>query len=389
MRFSYAFGIKAHFMKKYTIILLAAFFLVNSSCVQKKENHSKSPDRQKTFPEYATRFSLGEYQSYPVLFLHNPWQPDEIDHKVLCVPHGKEVPDSSDSYKVIRTPIRSIVTMSGTQIASLNILKQLNTIKGVGDKRLIKQPYLKSKIKNNRIRQVGTNGNFNNEILIDLSPDVILVSPFKGQSNNKLNELDLNIFPYSDYMEQHPLGRAEWIKVLGVLYEKQEMAWEYFEKVRDRYLKITKLTDTLTNRPTVFSGKPYGGVWYMPGGNSYMAHFFEDAGAEYLWNTNQKTSSLSLDFETVYAKAYQADFWKLVVKSQEDYSYKQLLSEDKRYGDFKAFRERQIILCNVAHSPYYEKGALEPDVVLADFIHAFHPELLGTHQPEYFKKLTP
>jgi len=376
-------------MKRYTIILLAAFLLVNSSCVQKKENRPKNPEKERISPEYATRFSFSEYQSYPVLFLHNPWNPDEIDQKVLCVPHGNKIPDSTDSYKIIRTPIRKIVTMSGTQIASLNILNQLATIKGVGDKKLIKQPYLKSKLKNNRIRQVGTNGNFNNEVLIDLSPDVVLVSPFKGQSNNKLNELELNILPYADYMEQHPLGRAEWIKVLGVLYEKQEMAWKYFEQVRDRYIKISKLTDTLTNRPTVFSAKPYGGVWYMPGGNSYMAHFFEDAGAEYLWNKNQKTSSLSLDFETVYAKAYQADFWKLVVKSPEDYSYKQLLSEDERYGDFKAFKKKQVILCNVAHSPYYEKGALEPDVVLADFIHIFHPGLIKNYQPVYFKKLTP
>lgn len=277
--------------------------------------------------------------------------------------------------------------MSGTQIASIDIMNELSSIKGVGDKDFVKQPYLKKRVKNDKVRQIGTNGNFNHEVLIEIAPEIILVSPFKGQTDEKLAELGMVILPYADYMERHPLGRAEWIKLMGVLYEKEDAASRYFKKVRNNYQKIKALTSELKHRPTVFSGKPYGGVWYMPGGESYMAHFFKDAGADYLWKDNQQAASMSLDFETVYAKAARADFWKLVVKSDNTYSYGQLLAEDERYADFRAFKKRNLLICNVAKTSYYEKGALEPDTILADFIKAFHPELLEDHQPVYFKIL--
>lgn len=374
-------------MIRFKLLAVASLILFFSACNRKEEPENKGAEIHRTTPEYASRFSFAQYKGFRVIFFHDPWQPEKIAHRVLCLPNDKKRPDSSDAFKIIQTPVKTMVSMSGTQIAAINILNELSTIAGVGDKKLIKQPYLKAEIKKNEIRQVGASKSFNNEVLMSLNPDIVLISPFKGQSHKKLNELGMKILPYADYMEPHPLGRAEWIKVMGALYGKEVQARHYFEEVKRRYKEIKALTKDIDSKPTVFSGKPYGGVWYMPGGESYMAHFFEDAGAHYLWKDSRQAASMALDFETVYAEAARADFWKLVVKAENGYSYNDLLSEDERYGDFKALKNRKIIVCNVATTAYYEKGALEPEVILADFIKAFHPDILLRHQPEYFKIL--
>ena len=374
-------------MRNLRYIALFILLLVIGSCGRKQKTQEDSSKFQRSLPEFATRFSFGQFKGFDVIFLHNPWQPDIVEHQILCVPRDEKIPSDSNNFKIIRTPLKKMVSMSGTQIASIAIINELPSIKGVGDKNLVKQPYLKKRLKNGKVRQIGSNGNFNYEGLIALDPELILVSPFKGQTYEKLTELGMVILPYADYMERHPLGRAEWIKLMGMLYEKEEAANSYFRDVRRRYQQTKSLASEANHHPTVFSGKPYGGVWYMPGGESYMAHFFKDAGANYLWKDNQQAASMSLDFETVYAKAARADFWKLVVKSDKPYSYDRLLAEDERYADFRAFKKRNLLICNVAKSSYYEKGALEPDIILADFIKAFHPELLQDHQPKYFKIL--
>ncbi|MCF8333056.1 MAG: ABC transporter substrate-binding protein [Bacteroidales bacterium] len=375
-------------MKRYIFTAVMILLVFSLACNRKKEHQQTSILTERDYPEFASRFSFGQYKDYPVIFLHDPWSPEKINHKVLCLPRDKEVPSAVDDYEIIRTPVREMVTMSGTQIASIKKLRELSSIKGIGNKNQVNNATLKAKMEKGEVKEVGRNGDFYNEILIELAPDIILVSPFKGQSYEKLEALGMTILPYADYLEQHPLGRAEWIKVMGILYDKQEIAWEYFHKVENHYRELKALTDSIKDRPMVFSAKPYGGTWHMPGGESYMAHFFADAGARYLWEDNTATASLSLDFETVYSKAAEADFWKLLVKSPQKYSYDQLKAEDERYSDFKAFQQKNVLVCNVTKTPYYEKGALEPDIILADFIHAFHGDLLEDYHPQYFKTLS-
>ena len=375
-------------MKRYISTAVVILLVFSLACNRKKEDKQSKTITEQEFPEFASRFSFGKYKGYPVIFFHDPWNPAKIRHKVLCVPRGKTLPPGGKAYQIIRTPVRKMVAMSGTQIAAIKKLRELASIAGVGNDNQVNDTSLKTKMEEGEIKKVGRSGDFYDEILMELDPEIILVSPFKGQSHEKLEALGMTILPYADYMEQHPLGRTEWIKVMGILYDKQKRAWDYFHKVKNHYRELKGLTDSIMERPTVFSAKPYGGTWYMPGGESYMAHFFKDAGAKYLWGDNTETSSLSLDFETVYAKAADADFWKLLVKTRQKYSYEQLKAEDEKFSDFKAFQQNNVLYCNILKSPYYEKGALEPDIILADFIHAFHENLLEDYQPRYFKTLS-
>ena len=96
---------------------------------------------------------------------------------------------------------------------------------------------------------------------------------------------------------------------------------------------------------------------------------------------------VTLDFETVYSQAAGADYWRIVNSYQGKFSYNTLKEEDARYVDFKAYKEKGVIYCNMREKPFYESMPTEPGVVLADLIQIFHPQLLSGHQPGYYELL--
>ena len=61
------------------------------------------------------------------------------------------------------------------------------------------------------------------------------------------------------------------------------MADSIFKETEQAYLSLKDLTANIDNRPTVLSEKKFGSSWYVPSGDSYMAHLIEDAGADYMF----------------------------------------------------------------------------------------------------------
>jgi len=110
-------------------------------------------------------------------------------------------------------------------------------------------------------------------------------------------------------MESLPLGRTEWIRFYGLLFGKEAMADSIFRETEDRYLELKELAKTVTNRPAVISEKKFGSSWYMPAGDSYIAHLYTDAGADYIFKDLPGAGSTPLSFETVLDKAIHADIW--------------------------------------------------------------------------------
>lgn len=111
-----------------------------------------------------------------------------------------------------------------------------------------------------------------------------------------------------EWMETNPLGRAEWIKVLGYLFDKEKEADSIFQMVEKNYLAIKNQTKRQKVRPQILHGEEYNGVWYVAGGQSYIAQIYKDAGADYLWKDNDKTGSLPIDFEMVLKEELQPIF---------------------------------------------------------------------------------
>ena len=280
----------------------------------------------------------------------------------------------------------SVISFSSTQWSVFIELDEIDRVKGILEGRNIHSPKMKQLLANGVVKDVGTESAKNMELMIQLHPDIILYSPYFDGNQDPLRVTGAILFPFADYLEFTPLGRAEWIRVVGLLAGCPERADAWFNDIERRYDELKDLCADVQQRPTVFSDLPFNGQWYVAGGKSYIAQLFADAGADYLWKDNPSTASFPLDSETILAKAKHADFWRVAKSSSLPMTYETLKRENSIYTLFDAFKNRKVFVCDIQKTGYFETSQIEPDVLLADFIAIFHPEVMAKHQPGYQPK---
>jgi iron complex transport system substrate-binding protein len=253
-------------------------------------------------------------------------------------------------------------------------------------------PQVHARVESGKLEHVQGGATLEIESILQLQPDLILTS-ITGEGiyddHPKLERANLPAVLTAGYMESHPLARSEWIKVIAALVDKEKEAEAFFNKVAQEYEALTAMTKTLEHRPTVFSNAPYAGVWHVPGGASYNARAFADAGANYLWASNDSSGGVPLDFEVILHKAADADVW---LNPGAYKSKAALMALDSRFTGFKAFREGNVFNNSLRVNEHggndiWERGINHPEEVLADLIKVFHPDLLPDHQFIYYEQL--
>jgi iron complex transport system substrate-binding protein len=365
------------------IIFLSSFFSCRNSF---NENESEEFHFSSSNPVLANGFEIKVKDGKKTIDLYYPWQSGEVAKRLTLLSSPEQNENLTEGeFAVI--PLNRVVCMSATHVSFLEALHETDKIVGVSSSGYVATAELQERIRLGKVKDIGAGDQFRLETLIDLRPDAVFISPQPGQSYQSLINAGITVIPVGEYLENHPLGRAEWIRFFGELFLKTREAEIVFDSIKNDYNQLKQLTSALTEKPLVLSGKQYGGFWNLPGGRSYFAQFIHDAGATYLWSDNDATAGLSLDFETVYLKGVNADFWRFLVYSNQPYSYEMLLAEDKRYEGFKAFQNKNVIVCNTYEKPYHQKGPLEPQIILADLISIFHPQLLPDHQNVYYQLL--
>ncbi|MDB0929842.1 ABC transporter substrate-binding protein [Phocaeicola vulgatus] len=237
------------------------------------------------------------------------------------------------------------------------------------------------------MKKIGMEGNFDTEIIIASQPDIIFVSPNRRGGYEVMKELNIPLVPYWAFKETSPLGLSEWIKVAGMFIGKEEEACQLFAQMEQRYNLLKAKVSNVKQRPSVFSGEMRRDTWYVPGGQSFYARLFVDAGADYFMKDNPETGGVLMDFETVYAQGYNAGYWRVMNGYKGEFSYEALKASNPQYADFRAFKEKKVIYCNLEWIPLYENLPLSPDVLLSDMIKAFHPELLPDYHPVFYSLL--
>ncbi len=327
------------------------------------------------------RIDTGENISYlSILDIHDS---TKVLDKFTLFTKGSNVEKDRNSIKV---PCKRIICLSSTQLAYLIDLDALGNIVGINSSRHLFNEQINEEVKSGRIIKVGKEGNFNIEVIAKLNPDVIFVSPFKTGGYDILKNMGIPLVPMGAYAEETPLGRAEWIKMMAAFVGKEGVADSIFNGIASRYVHLKDLANSVQSRPTVFSGKMKAGTWYVAGGDSFFAHYFKDAGADYVIKDN-KTGAEPMDYETIYSKAYDADFWRVLTSSPKGFGKKVFKKEDERYATFKAFETGNVLVCNLREIPYREESGIRPDVILADYICHFHPNLLPDYKPVFWTKI--
>ena len=293
-----------------------------------------------------------------------------------------------EGYTKVEVPVERTLVMTMLQLSNFTALGALDVVKGItGTKNLFNED-IHQRVADGRIVKIGMEGNFDTELILAANPEVIFISPFKRGGYDAIKETGVTLIPHLGYKEPHPLGQAEWIKYVGLFIGKEKEADALFDRIKKRYLALAeKVKKETTDRPTVFSGEMHGGNWFAVGGKNHLAQLFRDAGAEYILK-DDNTGGVPIEYERMYATAANADYWRILNSYPGDFSYEALKSSEPRNELFKAFKEKHVIYCNMKQTPYYESSPVEPDVLLADLVAIFHPELMDEgYQPRYYQLL--
>jgi iron complex transport system substrate-binding protein len=371
-----------------TPIFLILLLMLLASCNRQPHESAMEFTVSEHTPAVAKGFRLYDGDGFRVLDLVRQNDPNTLLQRFYLVSRAEAANfETPPDGQLLPVPLKDMVCLSATHLSFADALGLVSKISGVASADYVVSAEFKDFLTDGRIQEIGISDHFKLEKLISLAPEIVMVTHQQGQSVEPLRNAGLTVLAFAEHLETHPLGRAEWIRCMGALFGRETQAAAIFDSISNEYHRLTVLASKVEVRPLVLSGKQYGGFWNLAGGHSYLAQMLHDAGAAYIWSDNPDSGSLILDFETVYHRGINAGFWRFLVFSREPYTYDHLLAEDQRYAGIGAFRDKKVLISNTFEKPYFQKGVLEPQVILADYISIFHPELLPEHQPVYYQLL--
>jgi len=340
---------------------------------------------------YAHGFSVSYEGNIKRVVVARPFQGATAGYTYLLVPEGESVPDHNTEEKVIRIPLKSIVCTSTTHIPLLDYLDESDKLVGFPTTDYVSSEKTRALIDAGKVQELGAEKGLNLELLAALKPGMVMgyVTTSDYGQFKKIEDFGIPAVMNAEYLEKHPLGRAEWIKFMALFFNKERQADSVFNAIEKSYLDTRQRADTVRIRPTALSGIVYGDAWFLPGGQNYAATLLHDAGCQYLWENDSTNGFLELSFETVYEKAHDADRW---LGPGTFNSLKELETADQRYANFKAFKEKQIYSYNArigakGGSEFLELGYLRPDIILKDLLAIAHPALIPEHKLFFHKRL--
>jgi iron complex transport system substrate-binding protein len=340
---------------------------------------------------YAKGFRVSNSGNAKLVEVLYPYQGATSGYKYLLVNKGDSVPAHDVDTKVIYTPINSIVCTSTTHIPLLDYLNESEKLVGFPTLDYISSEATRKLIDAGKVKELGTDKGMNIEQLAVLKPNLVMgytMTADYGQFR-KIEELGMPVVINAEYLEEHPLGRAEWIKFTALFFGKEKVADSVFQVIEKNYNETKAKAEKVQQKPTVLSGVVYGDAWFLPGGQNYAAKLLSDAGCEYLWASDSSKGFLQLSFESVYEKANAADIWIGVASFT---TLEEVKNADERYAKFKPYQTKQVFTYNARKgakggSEFLELGYLRPDIILNDLVKIAHPELLPEYELYFHKRL--
>jgi len=369
-------------LKIFIFIFSISLFFSCKKELKKVQNNVEAKNEIKL--KYAKGFNIKHFDNYKKLIIKTPYQYSKETFEYI-------LSNTNSEFKSIQTPVKSVVVTSTTHIPMLELLGVESKLVGYPNTKYISSKKTRKLIDNGKIKELGNEENMNTELLLDLQPDLVI--GFSITSNNKMfttiEKMGIPVILNGDWLEETPLGRAEWIKVFGALFGKEKEADYIFNIIEKNYLDATNIAFSSDKKPSIISGGLFKDIWNLPAGDSFEAEFLKDANTNYLWKNSTGKGSLSLNIENVFEKGKDADLW---VSPSFYTSIEQLEKASEIYPKFKAFKNRNIYSYTIKKGKfggiiYFEKAPSRPDLVLKDLIKIAHPELLQDYEFTFFERL--
>ena len=369
-------------------IILLVLLSLFASC---KRSNNKEKTKPITNIEYAKGFSIQEYKFFKKLTIHTSFKGDTNSKDYYLIQKGYRIPDSLTDKNIVFIPIKRMVVTSTTHIPMLEILGVESTLVGFPNTKYISSEKTRTLIEKGEVQELGQEQNINTELLIDLEPELVVGFGVNNTSPvfKNIEKMGIPVIMNSDWLEETPLGKAEWLRFFGALYQKDSVANVKFNEIANNYNTIKNKLANVNKKPTILSGSLYQDVWYLPAGESFVAKFLEDAHTDYLWKDTQGTGSLSLSLESVLDKGQNAEFW---IAPGFYTSKKAMLADSPHYKEFKVYQTGNLYTYALTKGTtggviYFELATARPDLVLQDLASIFHPTVFPDIERSFFVKL--
>ncbi|MFN8447552.1 MAG: ABC transporter substrate-binding protein [Anaerolineae bacterium] len=357
----------------------------------------------KVEPEYSQGWQVEYHNNYKVVDVTSPFPgaTDADAFRYVLVECGTPAPDGYDGASVIEIPAGKVIALGTSYIPQLKELGLLDELIGVDSGAFYNTPEVVDMLADGKLIEVGVGSAINVEAVLNAEPGLVLTfgsgSP-DYDAHPALIQAGVPVVVASDYVEQTPLGQAEWVKFTSLFYDAEATANAVFGDRAAEYDRLAGLTADLSDadKPLVLwnSYTSYSDAWFIPGTESFAATYVNDAGGTLVLSDDPtlqgNNNALPFSFEAVYAAGLDADVWMPGVFGVPTLA--DLVAQDERYADFAAVKNGTVYNYDArvnanGGNDYFENGVANPQDVLADLIKMFHPDLLPDHEFVYFRQL--
>ena len=349
-------------------------------------------------------FSIGKLCGVDVAVVRSVVGKDTLVHKFVMMDSStaalgtdlrrRSFPEEWLSAKVLRIPLKRVAALSTSQVGYLLRLGLRDNIVGVSDGNYIVDSVLYYRARPDHgsasdfVQSIGYDADAL-EKLMALHPDLIFDFTTGGDYDNyeQIARTSLPLMLTSEWQENSPLAKLEWIKLYGILFGVRPLADSIYEQEKNKYVTLKNLiasTKPLSSLvkvgepaeprlsskhcPRVLAGMSYGGVWHASGGSSFTANLIRDAGGCYLW-ASDSSRELTFSFEQVFALADSVDVW---INPSMFATADEIVALEPRVKSIKAFKEKMVFQNDGrrgigAGNDFYEDAVTRPAELLWNF----------------------
>jgi iron complex transport system substrate-binding protein len=332
--------------------------------------------------QYATGFKIEKFGDYTLLSIENSGD-------YLLVPENGQIPrDLPKETVILQKPLDKTYIVSTAAMDLINTCGALNMISLSGTRQ--SDWYIdeaKEAMEKGDILYAGKYRAPDYELILSSGCNLAIENTmiYHGPAvKEKLQELGIPVLVETSSYEEHPLGRLEWIKLYGALFDHEDDAEQYFKKQMDIMGPILQAKQS-TGKTVAFFHVTAGGLINVRKYGDYITKMIELSGGSYCLESagdgDNALSTMNMQMEDFYREASEADI--LIYNSTiggEITSIDELIDKNVLFSDFKAVEEKEVY-CT-------ERDLFQQTTGMAEFMQDLSDVFLGIDRDyTYLKKL--
>ena len=293
---------------------------------------------------YATGFEIEKYDDYSLITIDD-------SGVFLLVPEGGKAPENLPmDVTILNKPLSSTYLVSTSAMDLVCACGGLDMITLTGTDR--QDWYIdaaRQAMDEGKIAYAGRYRAPDYELLLNRDCNLAIENTMiyhEPAVKEKLTELGIPVLVETSSYESHPLGRLEWIKLYGALYDREAEADSFFKEQLEVFDSISD-KEKSTDRTVLFFHVTANGLINVRKNGDYITKMIELSGGRYALtgagDGENALSSMNMQMEDFYSEGRDADI--IIYNSTiagELGSIDDLIALNPLFGNFKAVREGEV-----------------------------------------------